>query len=173
MAVADKPVRLAEAFYGHLFAMAPELRPMFADDLSEQMQRMTDILLTVITQLAGTDTRRLENALCNMGMDHYVRYRVGPPHYLYVAHALTRAVRDIAGWEYSSQLSSAWVSVCKWVTDQMCAGAYLAMQAPAADDTETHTVQPTATVPDPRTPPKNSRRTTNRSNSGVRRFRNR
>ena len=32
MAVADKPVRLAEAFYGHLFAMATELRPRFADE---------------------------------------------------------------------------------------------------------------------------------------------
>ena len=62
MAVVDKPVRLAEAFYGHLFTMAPGLRPMFADDLSEQMQRMTDILLAVITQLSRTDTSRLENA---------------------------------------------------------------------------------------------------------------
>jgi hypothetical protein len=107
-----------------------------------------------------------------MGIDHYVRYRVEPTHYLYIAHALTRAVRDIAGYEYSSQLSSAWVSVCKWVTEQMCAGTYFAMQTPAPTDAEAHAVQPTVSVPDPRRPPKNSRRTPNHRNSGVRPVRN-
>ena len=104
-------------------------------------------------------------------MDHYVRYRVGPPHYLYVAHALTRAVRDIAGWGCSSRLSSAWVSVCKWVTDECAPVPYFAMQTPAPDDAETHTVQLTAIVPDPRTPSKNGESARPvRRNSGLHRF---
>ena len=170
MAVADKPVRLAEAFYGHLFTMAPALRPMFADDLSEQMQKMTDTLLTVIAQLAKTDTSRLENVLYQMGVDHYTRYQVEPTHYLYVAHALTRAVRDIAGREYSSRLSSAWISVCKWVTERMCAGADAAMHTQAQIDAETRTVPPTITVPDPRTPGDSTSSTPSRRRSGARRF---
>jgi hemoglobin-like flavoprotein len=169
MSVVDKPVRLAEAFYGHLFSMAPSLRPMFADDLSEQMQKMTDTLLTVIAQLAKTDTSRLEKALHQMGVDHYTRYQVEPTHYLYVAHALTRAVRDITGREYSSRLSSAWISVCKWVTEQMCAGAYAAMLTQAQIDAETCTVPPTA-VPDPRTPGDSTSATPSRHRSDARRF---
>ena len=170
LAVVDKPVRLAEAFYGHLFTMAPGLRPMFADDLSEQMQKMTDTLLAVIAQLAKTDTSRLQNALHQMGVDHYTRYRVEPTHYLYVAHALTRAVRDIAGLEYSSRLSSAWISVCKWVTERMCAGAYSAMQEQSQIEAEVRTVQPT-TVPDPRTSVDSLSTTPNHHKGDTGRFR--
>ena len=32
LAVADRPVRLAEVFYAHLFEMAPQLRAMFPPD---------------------------------------------------------------------------------------------------------------------------------------------
>ncbi|MCF7553258.1 globin domain-containing protein [Pseudonocardia sp. WMMC193] len=126
-AVADRPVRLAEVFYSHLFAMAPWLRPMFAPDMTEQMQKMSDTLLAAITQLTTVDTADLEVLLYQMGQDHYTRYEVEPKHYLYVAHALTRAVREVAGWEYSSYLSSSWIAVCQWVTGHMCAGARAAI----------------------------------------------
>jgi hemoglobin-like flavoprotein len=158
LAVADKPVRLAEAFYHHLFAMAPSLRPMFAEDLSAQMQKMTDTLLAIIEQLATTNTSKLENGLYRMGVDHYRRYGVEPTHYLYVAHALTRAVRDITGWDFSSRLSSSWISVCQWITTLMCAGARAAMDAPAPTGTEPHGGQPRTALPDPRTPPERSTR---------------
>jgi hemoglobin-like flavoprotein len=127
LAVAERPERLAEVFYGHLFEMAPWLRPMFSVDMTDQMQKMTDTLLGAIGQLATTDTADLEVLLYQMGTDHYVRYQVEPAHYVYVAHALTRAVRDVSGWEYSSYLSSAWIALSQWVTMHMCAGARAAM----------------------------------------------
>jgi hemoglobin-like flavoprotein len=147
-ALADRPVRLSELFYEHLFDMAPWLRPMFAEDMTQQMQRMTDTLLAAIAELARTDAGNLKILLRQMGVDHYVRYQVAPPHYLYVAHALTRAVRDVSGSEFSSRLSSSWISVCKWVTEQMCEGARDAMQkeAEATGDPATHC---TSTAPDP------------------------
>lgn len=122
-AVADRPARLAEAFYGHLFEMAPQLRPMFPADMTAQMQKMSDTLLTAIAHLDTRDTARLETALRRLGADHHTRYRVEPEHYTYVGHALTRAVRDVSGPGYSGSLSSAWIAVYQWVAAQMTAGA--------------------------------------------------
>ncbi len=148
--LADRPVRLSELFYEHLFDMAPWLRPMFAEDMTRQMQRMTDTLLAAIAQLARADADNLTIVLRQMGVDHYVRYQVAPPHYLYVAHALTRAVRDVSGSEFSSRLSSSWISVSKWVTEQMCEGARDAMQKEAEATTGTQTTHRTSTAPNPR-----------------------
>jgi hemoglobin-like flavoprotein len=122
-AVADRPVRLAEAFYEHLFEIAPQLRAMFADDLTEQMQRMSDTLLGAIARLEIFDTAQLEAALRRLGADHRTRHGVEAEQYRYVGHALTRAVRDVAGLGYSGALSSSWIAVYQYIAGHMTAGA--------------------------------------------------
>lgn len=129
-AVEDRPVRLAEVFYRYLFEMAPATRAMFADDMTGQMQKMTDTLLAAIATLSTRDTAELEVVLHRMGREHYERYHVEPEHYMYVAHALTRAVREVADWEYTSHLSSCWIAVIQWVTEHMVAGTRAAMGTP-------------------------------------------
>ena len=151
LAVAERPVLLAEVFYGHLFEMAPWLRPMFAADMTDQMQKMTDTLLAAVAQLSTADTADLEVLLYRMGTDHYVRHQVEPSHYVYVAHALTRAVRDVAGLEYSSYLSSAWIALCQWVSMHMCAGARAAMADAPVE-------RLASALPRPRTNPDEARR---------------
>jgi hemoglobin-like flavoprotein len=134
LAVAHRPVRLAEAFYAHLFEMAPQLRAMFPPDLTGQMQKMSDTLLNAIGQLDTADTTALEAALRRLGADHRTRFGVEPEHYGYIGHALTRAVRDVAGPGYSSSLSSAWIAVYQWVAAQMTAGAQAAESGASAAD---------------------------------------
>ncbi|MGD9989533.1 globin domain-containing protein [Pseudonocardia sp.] len=129
-AVEDRPVRLAEVFYDHLFQMAPATRSMFSEDMTGQMQKMTDTLLAAIAQISAQDTAGLEVVLHRMGREHYERYHVEPEHYMYVAHALTRAVRDVADWEYTSYLSSCWIAVIQWISEHMIAGTRAAMAAP-------------------------------------------
>lgn len=134
LAVAHRPVRLAEAFYAHLFEMAPQLRAMFPPDLTGQMQKMSDTLLNAIGQLDTADTTALEAALRRLGADHRTRFGVEPEHYGYIGHALTRAVRDVAGPGYSSSLSSAWIAVYQWVATQMTAGDQAAESGASAAD---------------------------------------
>jgi hemoglobin-like flavoprotein len=122
-AVADRPVRLAEAFYGHLFEIAPQLRAMFPADMTAQMQRMTDTLVGALAQLEKFDTAQLEAALRRLGADHRTRHGVEAEQYRYVGHALTRAVRDVAGLAYSGALSSAWIAVYQYLAGHMTAGA--------------------------------------------------
>lgn len=122
-AVADRPVRLAEVFYAHLFEMVPDVRAMFPDDLTHQMQKMTDALLGAIAELDADDTSALEVELHRLGARHRTRFGVQPAHYMYIGHALTRAVRDVAGPGYSGSLSSSWIAVYQWVAAHMMAGA--------------------------------------------------
>ena len=44
-------------------------------------------------------------------------------HYVYIPHALTRAVRDVAGSAWSGSLSSSWIALTMWVNGHMLAGA--------------------------------------------------
>jgi hemoglobin-like flavoprotein len=131
-AVQQRPVALAEMFYEHLFEMAPDARPMFADDMTAQMQRMTDLLLATLGALqndAGPDSAddpvehpAIERSLHALGARHRDRWDVVPEHYLYIAHALTRAVRDVAGPAWSGSLSSSWIALTQWITDHMLVG---------------------------------------------------
>lgn len=123
LAVTARPVRLAEGFYEHLFEMAPQLRGMFPEDMSVQMQKMTDALLGAIAQIATTDTVELEIMLRRLGATHRIRYGVESEHYLYIGHALTRAVREVAGPAYSGSLSSSWIALYQWIAAHMVAGA--------------------------------------------------
>lgn len=117
--VANRPVQLTETLYVHLFEMAPGLRAKFPADMREQMQRMTDTLLTAIQQLAKDDTAEIEDTLRRLGAGHRARHDVQPEHYVYIGHALTRAVRDLTGVEWSGSLSSSWIAVTQWVTALM------------------------------------------------------
>lgn len=140
--VADRPALLAEAFYAHLFEMAPHLRPMFPADMTGQMQKMSETLLWAVAQLGSADpadAAEVEAALVRLGATHRTRYGVEAEHYGYIGHALTRAVKDVAGARFSGGLSSAWIGVYQWVAAHMTAGADAAAEpspeVPAQRDT--------------------------------------
>lgn len=151
-AVADRPVRLAEVFYAHLFEMVPDMRSMFPDDLTHQMRKMTDTLLGAIAELDTGDTSVLEVELHRLGARHRTRFGVQPEHYMYIGHALTRAVRDVAGPGYSGSLSSSWVAVYQWVAAHMIAGADAVGAKPPQVPRQG---RPMGSLPSPRRPSEN------------------
>jgi hemoglobin-like flavoprotein len=131
-AVRRRPVALAETFYEHLFEMAPAVRAMFADDMSAQMQRMTDVLLATLAALQNdvdadeaddpVEHPALERSLHALGARHRDHWNIVPGQYVYIAHALTRAVRDVAGAAWSGSLSSSWIALTQWITGHMLVG---------------------------------------------------
>ena len=132
-AVRRRPATLAETFYAHLFEIQPAARTMFATDMTAQMQRMTDTLLAMLAALQHDHTAptttdanpaepALERSLHKLGALHRDRWNVLPEHYLYIAHALTRAVRDVAGPTWSGSLSSSWIALTQWITGHMLDG---------------------------------------------------
>ncbi len=129
-AVQRRPVQLAEAFYAHLFELAPAARAMFPADLSGQMQKMTTALIRTVTTLSNAyadggdgQVTSLEQSLARLGALHRTRWQVQPEHYHYIPHALTRAVRDVAGPVWCGALSSSWIALIQWINSHMLAGA--------------------------------------------------
>jgi len=119
-AVADRPVALAEAFYRHLFTLAPEVREMFPADMTAQNERLCRALLSAIQSLAEPEryAAGMERTLRMLGSDHAHRFAVKPEHYPYVGHALVRAVRDVSG-DWTVATSSAWIWVYDWMSAHM------------------------------------------------------
>jgi len=120
--VAARPIALAEAFYKHLFALAPGVRPMFPKDMTAQNDKLCRALLDCIQALTGTDraASEMEWALRRLGTRHADRFAVHPEHYPYVGHALVRAVRDISD-DWSATCASSWVWVYDWMSSHMLA----------------------------------------------------
>ena len=121
--VADRPVALAEAFYRHLFDMAPTVRGMFPNDMTAQNERLCRALLEAIRVLVEPEhAGEMERQLAQLGAQHAHRYGVVPEHYPYVGHAIVRAVRELTG-DRSVAVSSAWVWVYQWLSDHMLSGS--------------------------------------------------
>ncbi|GAB7038956.1 MULTISPECIES: globin domain-containing protein [Catenuloplanes] len=118
--VAERPVALAEAFYRHLFAMAPGVRAMFPDDMTAQNEKLCRALLDGIRALVEPERYavQMERSLHRLGAHHADRYGVLPEHYPYVGHALVRAVGDVSD-DWSSSTSAAWIWVYDWMAAHM------------------------------------------------------
>ena len=63
--IADKA---AELFYGRLFEIAPEVRPMFKSDISEQGAKLMRMLGIAVRGLTKLDT--IVPAVQNLGVKH-------------------------------------------------------------------------------------------------------
>ncbi|WP_082772070.1 globin domain-containing protein [Actinoplanes sp. TFC3] len=118
--VAKRPVALAEAFYDHLFQLAPSVRDMFPADMTAQNEKLCRALLDSVRALVEPDRYAvdMERVLYRLGAQHARRYAVVPAHYPYVGHALVRAVRDVTG-DWTVATSSAWIWVYDWMAAHM------------------------------------------------------
>jgi hemoglobin-like flavoprotein len=154
-AVVHRPVELAEVFYAELFAMEPRLREAFPHDMSGQMLKMTETIVGAIRALEEPDLGRLEHHLFELGRTHSSRFGVENWQYGYIGHALTRAVREIAGSAFSGTMSSAWIALVQWVTAHMIAGADasgLVVDEEHVPSSPTQLPRPVEALPLPRTP---------------------
>jgi hemoglobin-like flavoprotein len=75
----------ADLFYDRLFEIAPEVRPMFPQDLSEQKKKLMGMLGTAVGNLHKLDT--ILSAVKDLGQRHK-GYGVTAVHYAPVGAAL-------------------------------------------------------------------------------------
>src|SRR5258708_25755484 len=75
----------ADLFYERLFVIAPDVRPMFPQDLTEQKKKLVAMLATAITNLHQLDG--VIGAVKELGKRH-AGYGVQPRHYEPVGAAL-------------------------------------------------------------------------------------
>lgn len=121
----------AELFYGRLFEVYPEVKPMFKGDMKKQGTMLMSMLNTAVNGLDNIEA--LVAPLKDMGARH-AGYGVSDEDYGKVADAFLWALSQGLGDEFTDEVKQAWVVVYTIVAETMMAGAAEAAPAPAAEE---------------------------------------
>jgi hemoglobin-like flavoprotein len=95
----------ADLFYGRLFTIAPEFRPLFPDDMREQKEKLVAMLATVVPNLHQLDS--MMAAVQDLGRRH-ARYGVSAEHYAPVGEALLWTLQQGLGSDFTPAVKAAW-----------------------------------------------------------------
>ena len=97
----------AGLFYGKLFELDAELKPLFKGDIKEQGTKLMKMLNTVVNSLDKLDT--IVPAVQNLGASH-VKYGVKDQHYDTVAAALLWTLAEGLGEDFTDEVKDAWTT---------------------------------------------------------------
>lgn len=122
----------ADLFYGRLFELAPEYRPLFAEDLGPQKRKLVTMLQFVVKAMDWTDDRWKddvdpESDLCfvvlAMGRRHAALYHVPDAAYAPVGEALLWTLEQGLGAAFGPDVRAAWTKLYGLVATTMKLGA--------------------------------------------------
>ena len=99
--------KAATLFYGKLFELDPELKPMFKGDMAEQGRKLMLMLNTVVTKLNKLD--EIVPAVQSLGKRH-VAYGVKDAHYDTVGAALLWTLGAGLGDAFTDDVKAAWTA---------------------------------------------------------------
>lgn len=94
-------------FYGRLFELDPSLRPMFAEDLTEQSKKLMHVLAVAANGLNSPDV--LVPIVQSLGVKH-VSYGVKDQHYDTVGQALIWTLEQGLAGAFTPEVKTAWLS---------------------------------------------------------------
>ena len=98
----------AELFYTRLFEIDPSLRPLFADDMTEQRKKLFQMLAVAVKGLDSLD--QTVPAVQALGRRH-VKYGVEDAHYDTVGSALLWTLEKGLGDSFTPEVKEAWTTV--------------------------------------------------------------
>jgi hemoglobin-like flavoprotein len=111
----------AELFYGRLFEIAPEVKPLFRGDMREQGRKLMTTLGIVVSGLKNLDA--IMPAAKALAVRH-VGYGVAAAHYRPVGEALIWTLEKGLGEQFSSDVRNAWLAAYGALSGVMIAEAY-------------------------------------------------
>ena len=119
--VAPISEQAASLFYGHLFEIAPEVKPLFKGDMAEQGRKLMATLAAVVNGLANLDTvLPAASALARRHTD----YGVKPGHYAPVGEALLWTLERGLGAGWTQDVAAAWAAAYATLSQFMIGEAY-------------------------------------------------
>jgi hemoglobin-like flavoprotein len=120
----------ADLFYDRLFTIAPEVRGLFPQDLSEQKKKLMQMLATAVTNLHQVE--KILAAVEGLGRRH-AKYGVTDKHYEVVGAALLWTLQQGLGDDFTPPVKEAWTETYLAVSGVMrnAAAAAAAMDAAA------------------------------------------
>ncbi|MFG1402961.1 globin family protein [Xanthobacter sediminis] len=117
------PIKDAAAglFYGRLFETAPEVKPLFKGDMTDQGRKLMATLAVVVNGLANLET--ILPAVKALAVKH-VDYGVAPEDYAKVGAALLWTLEQGLGADFTPDVRDAWTSAYATLSDAMIQAAY-------------------------------------------------
>ena len=106
--VAPISEQAAVLFYGRLFEVAPAVRAMFPDDMTEQRKKLKATLAVVVNGLSNLDS--VLPAASALAKRH-VGYGAKPEHYPVVGGALLWTLEKGLGDAWTAEAAAAWKEV--------------------------------------------------------------
>lgn len=111
----------ADLFYGRLFEIAPEVKPLFRDDMREQGRKLMTTLGVVVSGLKDLDA--ILPAAKALAVRH-VGYGVAAADYKPVGAALIWTLEKGLGEDFSPEVRSAWLVAYATLSSVMITEAY-------------------------------------------------
>jgi nitric oxide dioxygenase len=106
----------AKLFYDRLFAIDPEVRPLFTSDLEAQGRKLMDTLALVVATLNHPGT--LDQLLQETARRH-VSYGATAVHYQRVGEALLWMLEQQLGKDFTPEVKLAWTDVYDVIAQAM------------------------------------------------------
>jgi len=117
--VAAQPRQLASRFYLEMFAVAPNLRPLFPPDLTSLQGHFEAAVALVVRNL--DDMKVLEQSLRELGAQH-MHWGARPEDYVTAREALIAAIRSLSA-QWDTSLEGHWRSAITAIVVPMLQGA--------------------------------------------------
>jgi hemoglobin-like flavoprotein len=111
----------AAMFYGRLFEIAPEVKPLFRGDMAEQGRKLMGTLAVVVNGLGNLEA--ILPAASALAKKH-VAYGVKAEHYGPVGVALLWTLERGLGAEWTPDLAAAWTAAYTTLSGYMVGEAY-------------------------------------------------
>lgn len=116
--IADQAAAL---FYARLFEIAPDVKPLFKSDMTEQGKKLVGTLAVVVNGLKNLD--EIMPAVQGLAVKH-VDYGVKPEHYQPVGQALIDTLEKGLGDAFTPEVKDAWVGAYTLLSGAMIDAAY-------------------------------------------------
>jgi hemoglobin-like flavoprotein len=111
----------AALFYGRLFEIAPQVKPLFRGDMKEQGRKLMGTLVVVVNGLSNLQA--ILPAASALEKKH-VDYGVKAEHYTPVGEALLWTLERGLGPDWTSELAAAWGAAYGTLSGYMIGEAY-------------------------------------------------
>jgi len=109
----------AEQFYARLFTIAPELRPLFPEDMAEQRSKLMTTMNIAVNGLRLPST--IIPILQKLGALH-AGHAVEIAHYQIVGEALLWTIQQQLGDDYTPETGEAWTEAYRLISTTMIEG---------------------------------------------------
>jgi nitric oxide dioxygenase len=95
----------AALFYRRVFELAPEVQPLFTNDMTEQGRKLMTVLSAVVRGLGEPEQIR---PVATRLAAYHARYGLEPDHYDIVGAALLWTLRTGLGDSFTAEMEEAW-----------------------------------------------------------------